>query len=131
MIEGQLSMPQFGIDGQVLFLIDTGAERTILMPADAIRLGVEFDKLKNQDEGIGFGGRSTMYPEPARVAFTDGVGLFVYHITLDIAEDTEDGRRLPSVLGRDVLNRWHIEYSFPKGKIEIFTDGADEIFAVD
>ena len=44
-IEAFLSIPSMGINGAVSFLIDTGADSTVLMQADATRLQLDYSQL--------------------------------------------------------------------------------------
>ena len=40
-VEARISFPQLGFRGLVSFLVDTGADGTVLMPADTKRLGID------------------------------------------------------------------------------------------
>ncbi len=44
-IEGRIYIPRFNVEGEVTFLLDTGADRTMLMPADAFMLGIPLEHL--------------------------------------------------------------------------------------
>ena len=60
-----------GIFGEVSFLLDTGADTSVLMPADAIRLAVNYSALFNITESTGMGGVSEDFVEPASIVFRD------------------------------------------------------------
>ncbi|MEM2970705.1 MAG: aspartyl protease family protein [Candidatus Bathyarchaeia archaeon] len=50
------------INETVEFLVDTGASRTTICDKDAIRLGIDFDKLEKLSEGmLGIGGLVDTY----------------------------------------------------------------------
>ena len=50
-IEAYISLPDLALAGPVSFLVDTGADQTMLMPVDATRLGVDHAQLTNPSEG--------------------------------------------------------------------------------
>jgi hypothetical protein len=64
-IEARLSFPRLKLIGLVSFPVDTGADGTVLMPADSKKLGIDFKSLKNPttSQGIDFG--------PIRAAWAD------------------------------------------------------------
>lgn len=109
--EGRISIPQFEIVGDVSFLMDTGADTTVLMPVDSGRLGIDFNQLATTTDSLGIGGLSKQYLEPVILAFTDpGVCLHVYDFSILIAAATPHNKNIPSLLGRNILDRWAITY---------------------
>lgn len=70
--------------GEVSFLVDTGADTTVLMPVDADRLGLDLSRLSDVTESTGIGGVSTDFVEPAQLVFSDGGILHVYDVDLVI-----------------------------------------------
>ena len=48
-----------------------------------------------------------------------------YRISVDIAEPTTANAIFPSLLGRDVLNRWRMEYDPAYSKLEFTGRSAD------
>jgi hypothetical protein len=115
-IEASVHFPRLSIRGYVSFLVDTGANSSILMPADSKKLGVDFKVLRNQTTSHGIGGFSKGFEEDAVVAFSDGRHVYGYDVNMEVSSPTADNRYLPSLLGRDVLNRWRIIIDFSKAK---------------
>ena len=62
-IEGRLVVPRSNLTGDVSFLIDTGADTSALMPADAQRIGLDYSMLTNEREAVGIGGISRSFTE--------------------------------------------------------------------
>ena len=115
-----------GLDpGNVLFLFDTGADHTVLMPKDAAVLGVDYALLPSPEETLGVGGLAETSPEDARIVFADSdVGaVYVYEMPVRILLPSGDPSemRLPSLLGRDIINRWRVVYdqSVPELSVEV------------
>jgi len=100
----------------VEFLIDTGASRTTILDSDAIRLGIDYGKLQRFEPGTaGIGGVVDTFIIPsARLLFRTEHGfhkeelreIFVLKHVAEEGEIEERIRRLPSLLGRDVLNKY-------------------------
>ena len=96
---------------RVDFLVDTGADRTTLMPGDISALGLDlrldaFDR----SQATGIGGSVQTRQAPATLYFADDEtpgGLRRVNLTIDLlmTEDAQAATRLPSLLGRDFLNR--------------------------
>lgn len=54
---GRLILPRWNIQGEVDFLVDTGADSTIIHPYDGHRLRVPFAELESEILSVGIGGR--------------------------------------------------------------------------
>ena len=104
--------PRFGFAANVSFIFDTGADCTVLMPTDAINMGIDFAHLANPSKSVGIGGSAQTYVEPARLAFADAQGdrAYAYNIPLLIHDQTDAAMKVPSLLGRDVIDRWRVTY---------------------
>lgn len=108
-------LPQLGFAGNVDFLVDTGASVTCLHPRDGLRLGLPFDELAGDPVNIGgTTGEYPYFPQPAELNFADSGRVHGMPVELRIAKPAEDSShrivRIPSLLGRDVLNRWRMDY---------------------
>ena len=103
-VSGRVIIPRFGIERQIDFLLDTGADSTCLHPYDAQRIGVPFELLRDEAYSGGVGGRASYYREQALLTFRDGSVSRVYDIRLLIAKPTTSNLRLPSLLGRNIIN---------------------------
>lgn len=105
-VNGAIHLPEMGISGiDVRFLIDTGADRTLLGHSDARRMsrvyGVDLRQLRTGLPFQGIGGLSTKrYVVQAVLEF----GVFSTDLDLAILEPVPgQPSSIPSLLGRDVL----------------------------
>jgi hypothetical protein len=130
-IEGRLSVPRIGISADISFVIDTGSDYTVLMPLDAARISLDYSRLGKEVDAVGIGGLSRDFVEDALIAFTDGIAVFIYETSLHIASPSVDIITIPSILGRDIINRWSMVYCYPERKIEIHNHTADHIAAIE
>ena len=112
-LEGRLLIPRLRVWSDISFLVDTGADKTTLLPADSLKMGLDYNTLtKSSDPAIGIGGISHNYTERSIVLFNEpGKALHAYEIELEIVESNDELMGIPSLLGRDVLNRWQMNYS--------------------
>ena len=112
-IFGTVALPRFGVSVDVPFLLDTGADSSCLHFRHTSELAVPESSLSNESSVGGIGGTTIYYREPAIVSFTYGLGR-VCEVAYDIALDlsySDETIGLPSLLSRDILDDWHIEYS--------------------
>lgn len=113
----------------VEFLIDTGASRTTILDSDAIRLGIDYSKLQRFKQGtVGIGGVVDTYILPnARLVFPipDGVHeerikeVFVLKHIIKDKRMEERIKKIPSLLGRDFLNRYTLALDRKRGSVSI------------
>ncbi len=128
-VRARLFVPRFGVSGRIDFLVDTGATVTTLHPDDGRRIGCPFDELREPFALVGVGGRSAYYREPALIVLAGSRGDYTFDITLMIAKPEPPSasnprpvvNRLPSLLGRDVLNQVQMDYDFPAGRLNFFS----------
>lgn len=100
------------------FLIDSGASRTTILDNDAIRLGINYDRLERYKEGTtGIGGVVDTYIIPqATIIFRTSTGIheesfdMVFTLKHKPRNEREEERikRIPSLLGRDFLNKYSL-----------------------
>lgn len=117
-------MPRLERRGNVSFLFDTGADTSLLMPVDGLRMGVDYADLGNTEVTLGIGGLSETFIEPAYLAFLGEGVLYGYQVELRICQPAEALREVPSLLGRDVIDNWRVIYD--KTNMEL---SADIVFA--
>jgi len=106
-----------GIHETMEFLVDTGASRTTICDKDAIKLRIDYSKLESISEGmLGIGGIVNAYilrdvklvfrREDEKSHVEDFERIYILkHAILD-----EKIMRLPSILGRDMLNKYSFVY---------------------
>ena len=62
-MEGYVLLPRLGWNGNVSFILDTGADTSLLMPLDAQRMGVDYGLFENEISTLGIGGASENFAE--------------------------------------------------------------------
>ena len=129
----RLILPRFGIAARMTLLADTGADATYLHPRDSARVGVPFDLLEGGVTSRGIGGRATYFPERAVLVFTDYAERqrYGYRISVNIAKPGDMENRLPSLLGRDVIRRWRMDYDPIDNRLEFTARDADFALAIE
>lgn len=83
-VNGLLIVPRLRSRANVTFLVDTGADTTMLSPSDGRVMGIDYRRLGNRDMSVGIGGSIQTYHEPAAVIFFDGQAPRSYRIHLSI-----------------------------------------------
>ena len=117
-VRADLILPRLGIVATVGFLVDTGSVSTILHSDDADDIGCPFDLLTFPIVLEGVGGAVTYYRESALVKLDYESALLGFAFEISIAKPGTSTDGLPSLLGRDVLNRMRMEYDFPQSRLE-------------
>lgn len=115
------------------FIIDTGAERSVLVPVDADRMGLDRTKLVNRASSLGIGGNAPGHNEFAMVVLGDDEKgeLYEFRIEAFIPESSDDMREIDgSVLGRDVLDHVQLVYARFKNEVTLDVQHADATFKV-
>lgn len=132
LVEALINFPEIG-KRHVILLIDTGASVTTLLDGDAGRFGITMDyaskhlKLASH-RVVGIGGTAETYVVKGaelRFATEEGVEVsetFDLHIVLHdpktlSAEEFELILRLPSILGRDVINGYNLLFNASRGEV--------------
>ena len=81
-----LSHPDW--EGTVNFLVDTGADESVLSPRDAREIGVSFETLGNPNLSVGgLCGTAGAFKLPAELSFRDGERIVSYQMPLKIIEN--------------------------------------------
>ena len=84
-LECRISFPRLGIRGLVSFLVDTGADASVLMPADTKKLGIDFRSLRNPTTSQGIGGLAQGFNETVVMSFSDRRYIYSYLLQIEIA----------------------------------------------
>ena len=117
-VEGRVVIPRLQVNESIRFLLDTGADNTSLHPLGARRARIPLDQLENRTNSRGIGGTSSYFREPALLVFDDDSQLRIYEVELRIAEPNDNNQRLPSLLGRNVVNHWYMEYDPTNSRLD-------------
>lgn len=130
----RLSLPRLGvIADDITFLVDTGADTSYLHPGDGSALGVPFDLLQGCLRSQGIGGTASYFQEPAVLIFIDEstAQYHGYRININIAKPGDVSDRIPSLLGRNVIRRWQMDYDPTNGRLAFTVRDADFTMAVE
>ena len=106
-VQAEVYLPRLGVRGYVDFLIDTGADRTVLHSCNTIVLGIDFRRLRRStlEEMSGVGGSNQYYREDVLLTFIDEDGnLCRFSGQVYLAQKSDPNTSPPSLLGRDILN---------------------------
>jgi len=96
-MEAFVWIPSLRVMGAVSFLLDTGADSTVLMQLDAIRLNIDYASLTETRINTGIGGNSTDWIVPATLLFSEPrVKIYGYDITLTIVQPKPELETCPS-----------------------------------
>jgi len=114
-VAGRISLSRLQLGPTpVTFMLDTGADMTLLHPGDAHRLGIDFD---SHFQGIQ---RITIPGVGTAEAYLEQATLELPHLNgrvdrlagrVFVAVPSDINRRHPSILGRDVFDHYSIVYS--------------------
>lgn len=115
MISAHVTIPTIKASGFIEFLIDTGADSTTITQADGKRLRINYTKLTTEDHGIGYAGSTSDFICDGTVTFSEiGVMEYEYDVELRITKPDPvvslELLMIPSLLGRDILNQWHLSF---------------------
>lgn len=126
-IEALIVLPRLKLRGNISFIIDSGADKTMIMPDDGQRLAIDYAALSNQQICGGVGGQFTAYDESALILFSEpGKRVFIYNRTISILPQSLGVRGTPSLLGRDVLDKWRWDYCGMKKSLSFEVIEADQ-----
>jgi predicted aspartyl protease len=126
-VDATLEFPTLGRRFGVQLLVDTGADRTVLAPLDAARLGVDLAALPEGAPSTGVGGRVPTRAIQARII----LGTFSTLLAVTVLGSPPGAGRLhriPSLLGRDVLSRFALFVEERTSRVLLLTpDEADAL----
>ena len=122
-----ITIPRLGIQNEVEFLVDTGADYTCVNHRDAVNMGLFPEVLREsaRTHATGIGGSSRYFVEDARLEFldTDEESPREYPVSLRIADLSDTPMPNPSLLGRDILNLHRMIYSPGERRLELHEPG--------
>lgn len=124
-------LPRFREFLEVNFLVDTGAESTVLALRDVRGAGLPDREFRQQPlrSVRGVGGEQIHYIESASMAFYGDVQnqTFIWNGQVRIPQHSDEAvaMRLPSILGRDFLNLCDLRLNWPGGLITLAPANVD------
>lgn len=126
-VGGRLLLPRISASANLSFLVDTGADRSTLMPADAIKMGVDHKNLVEPTVVGGMGGDAVCFQESAVLVFDEPNRNLIryYLIKIMIPEPNPDLMRMPPIVGRDILDKWRMNYDPSRNSLSFTVRLAD------
>ena len=103
-VTAHIALPSLDVAGDAQFLVDTGADSSLLSPIDALFLAIDISRLPQGAPGIGIGGMTTTVE--AQATITLGTSPFPFALRVlapRTRRQAQAVRRIPSLLGRDIL----------------------------
>jgi hypothetical protein len=112
---------QLNMRARLPLLLDTGASNTMILWGDVERLGIDVSKMKPEREFSGLGGLIGAKPIASIIVFRSDKGdLVEENVEVHIVTSTcphPKLKLLPSILGRDIVNKYILNYSYNAGKV--------------
>ena len=105
-VTAYVSFTRLGAQGWVEFLVDSGANGVYLHLADAQRIRITRDSLRQSSlqESFGIAGSEKYFTEPGLLSFGEEIHVR-HHLNIYIARgESATPESVPSLLGRDFLN---------------------------
>ena len=126
-VNGRLLLPRLKLSANLSFLVDTGADLSTLMPADGIKMGIDYQTLVDPKDVGGMGGNASCFQEDAVLGFYEPNRSLIrfYSVTIMIPEVSQPLMRMPSIVGRDILDRWRINYDPSRNSLKFTVRSAD------
>jgi hypothetical protein len=93
------------------FLVDTGADRSLVAPADYEKLGYGYADFRRfpEADSVGYGGHITAKTVPAKLLLRDESGAYVQlALEVEVVQPGRENELLPSILGRDVTDLFRL-----------------------
>jgi hypothetical protein len=114
MVFALLSLPRLRLLRRISVLIDTGADSSVIHPADGRLLGIRYIRdfaSSPEHQTIGVGGEAREFIEPCVVFLEHGDGVLdEIPIAIGVAVPTQRNENLPSLLGEDILRFYRFTY---------------------
>ncbi len=122
-VKVRVTIPRLGVQSEVDFLVDTGADRTCVNHRDAAYMGLFPEILRGSEmtRGEGVGGGARYFMEDARIEFieTDDERPYEHTLSLLIADLSDTPSPIPSLLGRDILHLYRMVYAPAERRLEL------------
>jgi hypothetical protein len=121
-VQATIRIPRLRLQSEITFLVDTGSTTTLIHPRDWEALGVLDSDFAGSEmvRSTGIGGRTE---NPIEVC-----DLFLHHedgfwdrlyLNLRFARPTQTNKRLPSLLGRDIIANYRLVFESTSGLLSL------------
>ena len=112
---------QLSMRARLPLLLDTGASNTMILWGDIERLGIDVSEMKPEREFSGLGGLIGAKAVTCTVSLRSDKGELIeedveVHIVTSACPHPKL-KVLPSILGRDVINKYTLNYSYKTGEV--------------
>jgi hypothetical protein len=126
-VQAYFFLPRLNLHGLISFMIDTGSDNTTLSLIDVERLNISYRRLRRTLIGVeGIAGEQSFYQEDALIMFREEEATtYMFFVDVHIpkksrySNEREMQRRLPSILGRDIINQCGLAINYQNGTIEL------------
>lgn len=121
-----VEIKKLGVMGNVDFLLDTGAGQSILSERDARRISLVYQNFPRGKPAIGIGGIANTYKIDEEVTFhfetVDGQIYSPSRRGIEVLEEPNKQKRLPSLLGLEFLEELHFKLTYDMPTRAIFLE---------
>lgn len=123
-ISGWVIIQRLQITHPVTFILDTGADVTSIGISDTRAARIPLQLLQETREMHGIGGTLRYFVEPSRLVFYDYPLWRYYDIDL-LIDGTLGSGISDSLLGRDIIDNWFVQYDPRLARLECAVRQAD------
>jgi hypothetical protein len=121
-----IHIPSLNAEAVIPFVMDTGADCTVLMPGDAERFNIDFSQLPVTRSVTGVGGECQERMAHTSLLVSSDTTVYGYRFAMGIAEFSPSLEGVPSLLGMDIMRFWKIYFDYPNKRLEIEIQMCDE-----
>ena len=127
-VDATIYLPRFDASADVPLLVDTGADTSLLTPTGLKLFRLDYTGFEGAAECFGIGGVLECFVEPAWVMLSGDKTIYSFAVSLEIAKHRSDLVGIPSLLGRDVLDRVRLYYCSSEGLLTLEPLSPDDTF---
>lgn len=123
-VTARLVIRALQLAGEVDFLIDTGADSTVLAPRDAVRLGLDLNALPRGPGSTGIGGSMSTVQVEAVIVMDQHSFTRTLRVLAPASPRQQVAlARIPSLLGRDLLAHFALFFEERTGRVLLLEPG--------
>lgn len=123
-VSAYLFFPRLDVYGSVEFLVDSGADSTMLRPARDLEIVIPYHQLRTDVYGMatGLGGQQRCFIEQCMLSFRDEQSRYVWRFLNIFIADVATSvvmQESPSLLGRDFLNFCDVHLNYAENLVSL------------